>query len=52
MEPWQILLDIGHMSTYNYNYLLKVLEEFRDINEMKMARTLLHLSQNHTGVDD
>ena len=22
LEPWQLLLDLGHMSTYNYNYLV------------------------------
>jgi len=44
LEPWQVLVDIGHYSTYNYNYLLKVLEDFRDVNEMKMAKTLLHLA--------
>jgi hypothetical protein len=44
LEPWQVLVDIGHYCTYNYNYLLKVLEDFRDVNEMKMAKTLLHLA--------
>lgn len=52
LQPWQLLLDLGHFSTYNYNYLLKILEEFKDISEVTMARTLLHLSQNHTGTDD
>jgi hypothetical protein len=52
LEPWELLIDLGHYCTYNYSYLLKVLEDFRDINEKTMARTLLHLSQNHTGTDD
>lgn len=52
LEPWQLLVDIGHYCTYNYGYLLKVLEDFKDINEMKMARTLLHLAYNHTGIED
>ena len=41
LEPWQILLDLGHYSSYNYNSLLKSLEEFKDINEKTMAKTLL-----------
>jgi len=52
LEPWQILIDLGHYCSYNHNYLLKVLEDFKDINEKGMARTLLYLSQNHTGTDD
>jgi Holliday junction resolvasome RuvABC ATP-dependent DNA helicase subunit len=52
LEPWQVLLDLGHFSSYNYNYLLKILEDFKDINEKTMARTLLNLSINHTGIDD
>ena len=52
LEPWQILNDLGHYCTYNYNFLLKTLEEFKDINEKTMARTLLHLSINHSGMDD
>lgn len=52
LEPWQLLIDLGHFSSYNYNYLLKILEDFKDINEKTMARTLLHLSINHTGFDD
>ena len=45
-------MDLGHFSSYNYNQLLKSLEDFKDINENTMARTLLHLSLNHTGPDD
>lgn len=52
LEPWQLLIDLGHFSSYNYNYLLKILEDFKDINEKTMARTLLNLSINHTGCDD
>jgi hypothetical protein len=52
LEPWQVLIDLGHFCTYNYNYLLKILEEFKDINEKTMAKTLLYLAQNHTGMDD
>jgi hypothetical protein len=52
LEPWQLLLDLGHLSSYNYNLLLKTLEDFKDISERTMARTLLQLSLNHTGTDD
>lgn len=52
MEPWQLLIDLGHFSSYNYNQLLKALEDFKDINEKIMARTLLYLSFNHTGIED
>lgn len=52
LEPWQVLTEIGHYCTYNYSYLLKVLEDFKDMNEQKMARTLIHLAQNHTGTED
>lgn len=49
LEPWQILLDLGHMSSYNYNYLLLTLSEFKDINEKKMAKTLLQISIHNVG---
>jgi len=52
LEPWQVLLELGYYTSYNYNYLVKALEDFRDINEKTMARTLLMLSLNNTGQDD
>ena len=52
LEPWELLVDLGHFSTYNYNYLLMALSDFKDINEQTMARTLLYLSYYHTGLDD
>lgn len=52
LEPWQLLNDLGHFASYNYGYLLKILEDFKDINEKTMARTLINLSINHTGQDD
>jgi hypothetical protein len=52
LEPWHLLLELGHMSSYNYNQLLKILEDFKDINEKTMTRTLLNLAVNHTGQDD
>ena len=52
LEPWQFLLELGHMSSYNYTQLLKILEDFKDLTEKTMTRTLLHLALNHTGPDD
>ena len=40
LEPWQVLIEIGHYCTYNYPYLLKVLEEFKDMNELRMAKNI------------
>jgi hypothetical protein len=28
LEPWQLLNDLGHFASYNYSYLLKILEDF------------------------
>ena len=52
LEPWQILIDLGHYSSYNYNFLVKTLEDFKDITERTMAKTILYLALNHTGNDD
>lgn len=52
LEPWQILVDLGHFSSYNYNFLVKTLEDFKDISERTMAKTILYLALNHTGQDD
>lgn len=52
IEPWQVLLDLGHYVSYNYNYLLLTMSDFKDISELTMARTLLYLSYHHTGYDD
>lgn len=49
IEPWELLLDVGHYASFNYNYLVMTLQDFKDINEKTMARTLLHLSRHHTG---
>ena len=49
LQPWEVLLDIGHNSTYMYDFLLKALSEFRSLDERTMAQTLLHLAYNNTG---
>jgi hypothetical protein len=41
LEPWQVLFDLGHYSSYNYNTLSQVLSEFKEISERVMAKTLL-----------
>jgi len=52
LEPWQLLLDIGHMGSFNYNFLLSTLADFKDITEKTMIKTLLYLSLSNTGQDD
>ena len=51
MEPWELLLDLGHFSSFNYQQLIMALSDFKDINEKTMANTILHLAMNHTGQD-
>lgn len=45
-------MDLGHFCTYNYNYLVMTLSDFKEMNEKIIARTLLWLSFHHTGADD
>lgn len=52
MEPWELLLDLGHYSSYNYQILNMALQDFRDINEKTMASTILQLAIHHQGEDD
>lgn len=47
-----MLLDIGHSSSHSYDFLLKVLSDFKNIDEKTMAHTLLQLSINHAGRED
>ena len=47
-----MLIDIGHNSSYMYDYLLKTLSEFRGIDEKVMALTILQLAVHHQGKDD
>lgn len=44
LEPWEVLIDLGHYSSYNYQMLTMALQDFKDINEKTMAYMLLHLS--------
>jgi hypothetical protein len=52
IQPWEVLIDIGHSSSYMYDFLFKTLQEFKNIDEKIMAQTILHLSVHHTGKDD
>mmetsp|Transcript_11996 Transcript_11996/g.18530 ORF Transcript_11996/g.18530 Transcript_11996/m.18530 type:complete len:99 (-) Transcript_11996:681-977(-) len=52
LNPWEILLDLGHSCSYNYDYLLKTLGEFRRMDERTMALTVVHLATHHSGKDD
>jgi len=52
LQPWEILIDIGHNSSYMYDFLVKTLSEFKSMDDQTMALTLLHLAINHTGKDD
>ena len=52
MDPADLLLDLGHMTTYNYDELLYVLGEFKNITPEQMASTLIKLANNYQGIDD
>ena len=41
LEPWEVLIDIGHNSSYMYDFLLKTLLEFKGIDEKVLAQTIL-----------
>lgn len=51
LQPWEVLLDLGHYSSFDYQVLSMALQDFKDINERVMANTILHLALNHTGQD-
>jgi hypothetical protein len=46
------LIDIGHNSSYLYDFLLKTLSEFKSIDEKTMSLMILHLAYNNSGRDD
>ena len=49
LEPWEIIIDLGHYSSVNYPMLSMALQDFKDINEKTMANMLLHLAVNYSG---
>lgn len=52
LEPWEILIDLGHYSSVNYQTLTMALQDFKDITEKTMANMLLHLAVHNSGSDD
>jgi len=52
LEPWEVLIDLGHYSSFNYQMLSMTLQDFKDINEKTMANMLLHLAVHYSGQDD
>ena len=52
VEPWEVLIDLGHFSSFNYQILSLTLQDFKEINERTMAQMLLHLSIHFSGQDD
>lgn len=52
LEPWEVLIDLGHYSAVNYQTLTLALQDFKDISEKAMANMLLHLSVHYCGQDD
>lgn len=51
LEPWEVLLDLGHHISFNYQQLIMALQDFKDIDERDMASMILHLSLHNTGQD-
>jgi|TARA_B110001450_G_C17646380_1_gene491403 hypothetical protein len=47
LQPWEVLIDIGHNSSYMYDFLYKTLFEFKGIDEKVMAQTILQLAIHH-----
>jgi len=41
LQPWEVLVDIGHSCSYQYDFLVKTLQEFKTIDEKAMAITIL-----------
>ena len=52
MEPWELLLDLGHFSSNMFQTINMALGDFKDINEKGMAKTILMLALHHTGEKD
>ena len=51
LEPWEVLLDLGHFISFNYQQLIMALQDFKDINERAMANMILQLSLHNSGQD-
>ena len=49
MQPWEVLLDLGYYSNFDYQLLTMVLQDFKDIDEHTMANTILQLALKNSG---
>lgn len=49
MQPWEVFEDLGYYSTFDYQVLTMILQDFKDINERTMANTILHLALKKSG---
>lgn len=47
-----MLIDLGHTCSHSYETLMKVLSDFKNMEEKTMALTLLHVSLNNQGKMD
>ncbi len=52
LEPWQVIMEIGVVSSYNYNLLIQELIDFQHCGDKALARTLIKLAEYHSGLDD
>jgi hypothetical protein len=52
VKPWEILLDLGHGCSNQFETLMKVLQDFKNMDEKTMGLTILYLSINHSGKAD
>jgi hypothetical protein len=52
IKPWEILVDLGHNASHNFDFLVKSLAEFKGLEEIEIAETLLQLAVNHSSKED
>lgn len=52
LNPWDALIDLGPHSTQSYDYLLKTLGEFKQMDELTMAKMLVQLAFNNESKED
>jgi hypothetical protein len=52
VKPWEILLDLGHSCSASQESLMRVLSDFKNMDEKTIALTILYLSMDHSGTED
>lgn len=52
LNPWEVLIDLGPHSTQSYDFLLKTLSEFKQVDELTMAKMLVQLAFNNDSKED